>query len=882
MMKKLLLFILVFINSYNISSQVKIQKSPLNQEFINYINRARIPGYKKSSAGFATGYVPSPMYIHFSENDIQRESKKSSLANLPLTFDWRDSSCVTTVKNQGALGACWSFSTLGALESRFIRLGKGTLNIDLSEQNMATCHGFEAGIDDGGSDFIAAAYLTRLSGPVTEASDPYDDSNPDATCRLTGIVIPAYSPLAGWLPKDIQIVKKAIMEYGPVTSSIYMGIDYYLYKNNSDHTYYYNGAEAVDHGVLIVGWDDNKVVTGGYSSPKGTIGAWIVKNSWGTAWGDNGYFYVSYNDTKFLSSVSYFPEIINKTEIDTLYMNDWLGATNSYGYRKETAYALEKFIAPKEHFIRKIGTFIAASGTVIDIDIYDDFQGDTLLINPLASSHGNMCLFPGYETFDIPLKVNGDFYIRMKYFTPGFNYPIPVETKIIYQGELYAVPDILPSGTCWIGHTGGTWNALGSDIPDNQADLCIRIYADTTTDLNAYFTADKKVTCINSPVTFTQASNGTIQTYAWNFGADATPASASTAGPHQVSYSTIGKKNISLIITGSGGTKTLVKNNYVEVVDQLDIYLPYSEVKLVKNKSLPLTAFGADSYSWSPAAGLDTTSGPSVVASPADTIIYTVTGTTGTCTGSATIKVNVVKNPVNDNVCDAILLNVGHNGPFTNENATIEPDEPLPDTTDCNTQITWCEREGGLQASVWFKFVANKNVTSFTTRGMDTQIALYDATTCEAVLTGPRTLIAANDDYFGEKDKYAAAINNVSLVEGKTYFLQMDGSGGGEEGEFYIEIWNSPVGETKVNIAKSKPINLFPNPTKDEIKLIINNAPENFIVRIIDITGKTVLTDEIKSHSGTFEKQYKIPEKGLYLMRITGQNLNFTERIIRN
>jgi hypothetical protein len=295
-----------------------------------------------------------------------------------------------------------------------------------------------------------------------------------------------------------------------------------------------------------------------------------------------------------------------------------------------------------------------------------------------------------------------------------------------------------------------------------------------------------------------------------------------------------------------------------------------------------LTAFGADNYTWSPATGLNTTTGPTVIASPSDTIIYTVNGITGSCTGSNTIKINVVKNPVNDNVCDATILQAGYNGPFTNVNATVEANEPFPDTSNCNTQLTWCDKEGGLQASVWFKFVANKNSASFTTKGMDTQIALYDAANCEAVITGPRTIIAANDDYFGMKDKYAAALNNVTLVEGKTYFLQMDGSAGGDEGQFNIEIWNAPVGGTAINIADTKPVNVFPNPTKGEIKLRINNAPASFIVRIIDITGKTILTDEIRSNTGNFERQYDIPEKGLYLIRISGQGINYTERIIKN
>ena len=880
-MKKLIGYTLAIFISYNVSAQKIVDKSPLNQEFVDFINFSKSKGIKKTNNGYSTGFVPSPLKINFNDIDIKRESKKSSLVTLPAKFDQRDSGWITPVRNQGPLGACWSFATMGALETRFIRLGRATrLNIDLSEMNMATCHGFEAGINDGGSDFIALAYLTRLSGPVTEASDPYN-TNPNAVCGNGPFVIPAYSPISRWLPNDINVIKKIIRDYGAVTSSIQMG-NYTPYYNSSDYTYYYNGTAPVDHGVLIVGWDDNKVVTGGLLSPKGTVGAWIVKNSWGTPFGESGFFYVSYKDTKFNNSVAIYPDILDKSEIDTLYMNDWLGATSSFGFRQETGYVVEKFIAPKEHFIRKIGTFINSSGTVIDIDIYDDFQEDSLLTNLIASSHGNVVLFPGYETFDIPATVNGDYYVKIKYFTPGFNYPIPVETQITYLGETYAIPTINPSGTGWISYNGINWNALGNNIPDNEADLCIRVYADKNTDLNAYFNVNKTTTCINSPVTFTQASNGNVDTFNWNFGKDAIPATANTSGPHNVSYSSTGKKIVSLTITGPLGTRTLTKNNYVEVVDQLEIFLPYSEKNLVKGKSLPITAFGADNYSWSPPTGLNVTSGASVIANPVNTIIYTVNGSTGTCIGSTTIKINVLENPPNDNVCDAIMLTSGFNGPFTNVNSTVEPNEPLPDTTDCNTQHSWCDQEGGLQSSVWFSFIANSNSSSFTSKGMDTQIALYDAATCAAILSGSYTILAANDDYFGQSLKFAAALENIPLVPGKTYFLQMDGSGGGEEGSFTIEIWNADVGESEFKISKLSEFNVFPNPTNGLIRLYMKEAPETFTISIIDITGKTILNDVITSHSGIFDKQYFIPEKGLYLIKLIGEDVNYSRKVIRD
>ena len=205
-MKRIIGYILAVFIAYNLQAQVKVERSPFNQEFVEYVKMQKTTGIKKSSNGHGMGYVPSPKYLHFNTSDVNRFSKKSAQVELSARFDQRDSGWITSVKNQGELGACWSFSTMGALESRFIRLKKGTINLNLSEQNMATCHGFQAGINDGGSDFIAAAYLTRLSGPVAEASDPFD-YNINATCGPGPFVIPAFTPRAVWLPKDIKILR---------------------------------------------------------------------------------------------------------------------------------------------------------------------------------------------------------------------------------------------------------------------------------------------------------------------------------------------------------------------------------------------------------------------------------------------------------------------------------------------------------------------------------------------------------------------------------------------------------------------------------------------------------------------------------------------------
>jgi C1A family cysteine protease/PKD repeat protein len=869
---KIALTIIIAFSCYTALAQNTPEKAPFAPDFLQYLEIPKESRTKKSSLDKGRGYIPVFYNFHFDQNIISHESKKSIA--FPETYDLRNIlfGQVTPIRDQGPLGACWSFSTMGAIESNWLKKGYGIS--DLSEQNMATCHGFTWGIDDGGNDYIALAYLTRLKGPVTEESDPYS-INPNAVCKTSNLLTPAYTPTASFLPKDIKIIKAALMKHGAISASMYTGgAGMNNFYNTSNYTFYYGGTAPPDHGVLIIGWDDNKLVTGGPGSPGNAFGAWIVKNSWGSSFGNEGYFYIAYKDTRVLSSATIFPTRAEIDEIDTLYYNDYLGATSSYGFRQETAFALTKFHAPKEHFIRKIGTFVNAAGTMIDIEIYNSFQGDTLLKGLIASSYNNVVQFPGYQTFDIPAIVNGDYYVKLKYFTPGYNYPVPVEAEIVFQGQAFALPAIKESGHHWISQNSEKWLPLGNDIPEYEADLCIRAYADKSTEINPFFTSDKKFVCVGSPVTFTDESLGNISEYLWEFGFRASPRTANTKGPHLVTYERDGEQTISLTVKNAQQvSKTLIRKAYVESKSSsLDILLPYSNVQLVRGKSLPITAFGADTYIWSPSLGLNTSSGSTVIASPNNSTNYTVTGYSGACSGSNTISINIVDNPVNDDVCQAIeLMQNSKQGPFTNVYATVEDGEPAPPEGDCNEPLKWCV-EGGLQNSVWFWFTGPENGSaSFSAEGFDTQMAIYKASGCEDILNDNWELIAANDDYFGEDKFYAAALNSVSLIPGQKYLLQIDGSAGGEEGVFYIDYSNYPLKSSSLE-PENFSFSIFPNPAQAEFNFKFFSGDNSTIdVKILNLQGQVVFSKEFENSlvgvQSTIHLAHAIP--GFYIMEVS-------------
>ncbi|MFN8154237.1 MAG: MopE-related protein [Bacteroidia bacterium] len=152
---------------------------------------------------------------------------------------------------------------------------------------------------------------------------------------------------------------------------------------------------------------------------------------------------------------------------------------------------------------------------------------------------------------------------------------------------------------------------------------------------------------------------------------------------------------------------------------------------------------------------------------------------------------NVVTTAVsiqNDNVCNAIPVNIGLNGPFTNSGATTEAGEPIPPVTNCNGNGSWC---GGqvLSNTVWFTFTVPSGGSgryAVALPGWDSQVAIYKAASCGDILTGGSNLWAANDDSSGSP--YNAYAQIFCLTPGETVYIQVDGYGTGTNSAFALRI----------------------------------------------------------------------------------------------
>lgn len=884
----IVLFVLIFFSAMCYGQKLPKQ-APFNPEFVKYLKLRKEGKIKKG------GYIPSPANFDYSLAKKVYKPKQTR-GSLPSKYDLRDENLVSPAKDQGEFGTCWAFGTTGAVESYWMKIGIGQK--DLSEKHMATCHRFEYAYDEGGFFEMTTAYYTRHQGPVVELDDPYYTLKSKPECKA-GTTPAAFIDEARFLPGDKELLKQIIMNYGAVATTMASGSvaqnDYY---NDEDYTFYFDGSLPVDHAVLIVGWDDSKKVTGGGRSPKGNNrGAWIVKNSWGRSFGDKGFFYVSYKDSRFLSDNAIFPSYREYNEEENVHMYDDLGAISSYRGEDNTAYGLTKFEVEDKQFVHKIGTWIMSAGTKVDIEIYDDLDmTDTTETNFRAGKYDFVCDFPGYYTFDIPCAVEDEFYVKVKYHSPGYDYPLPVE--LVAQG--YGVPEIEEPGINWRSVDGKDWMPLGKGT-DDEIDLCIRAYTIPYEEPVAFFTANKEQVCVGSEVVFTDESQGEIDTYTWDFGEGGEPQTITVSEPfipQSVVYSTPGEKEITLTV--SKGSISNTQTRKVTVVDgNLNIFATPEKANVSLGKSTYLYVFGdADEFMWSPDKDLDSTVGATVLSTPTGLGSYTylVTGTQGTCTGTAVVSFMVNEAPANDDVVNAIQLKYGKNGPFTNEFATVESNEPYPDTTTtvaqehgsdepCNSQYTWCH-EGGLHNSVWFKIVAKENgMLSIDSYGFDNQMALYDAENIEDLFVkGKYTLLAANDDYHSESENYSATMLPLEGLEpGRTYWLQVDGSAGGDIGEMDIYVYHGVLSVPDNDLEKR--IVVYPNPSSDKFNVkLYPNFENKATIEVFDIHGRVIYSKRFDNVSGGLIQNIDLKEhaNGIYNFRFTFDNKTIIKKVILN
>lgn len=406
---------------------------------------------------------------------------------LPARYNLAENGFVTDVKNQQDSGNCWAFAALASLETCVLKASNKTFNFSVENMKnlieMYSAYGWKMETNEGGYNGMPMGYLASWLGPVNATLDPFDDKGTlspllDSEMHIQNIyVLPARTSYT-----DNDAIKEAILKYGGLYASYYHSAGYLNSKTNAYYDPYTGNG---NHAITVVGWDDNYSKNNFYTAPAGD-GAFIVKNSWGSSWGDNGYFYISYYD-RVLFAVNKdnqaFTYILNDTVRYTKnYQYDVAGMTDYLITGKKTVWYKNIYNATGNEVIAAVSTFF---NTTVDYEI-SIYVNDVLQLTQNGRHEGS-----GYYTIPlkeyVPVAVGDIFKIVVKLANPQNGYAaVPISEQLSTTRCYYA------PGVSYFSNDGKKW----TDLYDYSASAYSHTYNSQVACLKAFTVADMQNTTV--------------------------------------------------------------------------------------------------------------------------------------------------------------------------------------------------------------------------------------------------------------------------------------------------------------------------------------------------------------------------------------------------
>ena len=353
---------------------------------------------------------------------------------VPAKFDLRDEGRSTSVKDQGSYGFCWSFASTASMESNILtqKLVNSTRDeIDLSESGGAwfSCNGVADRNDStfgdhrndpyngtaGGNAVDAAESISSGYGAYPEELAKYDDVSVGYSEGLR-----YYSDYRlkdfSFLPEDFNLIKQRIMEKGAMYYTYKCFMDNYYETEDGKCTYSDNGksvnGEETDggHAVTIVGWDDN-FSKDNFHPDAGVKndGAWLCKNSWGEFWGNDGYFWVSYES--FAYEFGQF-EMQDKDSFDTIHQHQTSSEQYMFGgddvENPQYFSSANVFTATTAEQLKQI-CYTNAVDSNVNVKIYELSEGYKSPVDgKLLAEFDSDVLHAGTHCLDVPGNITFD------------------------------------------------------------------------------------------------------------------------------------------------------------------------------------------------------------------------------------------------------------------------------------------------------------------------------------------------------------------------------------------------------------------------------------------------------------------------------------------
>lgn len=349
---------------------------------------------------------------------------------MPLVFNtYNQFDAAAFIRDQGSAATCWAFAA-NTLFELSIAVNTGKI-LDFSEAHLLENAPMPVSPLSGGNFNISSTYYLNGLGPV--------DTNGHQNYRLTG-----YSEVNN----DLLKIKSNIMKYGAVLSSIYLNeSDTSVYKQ--DAFAYYNSSENKPrtHELVIVGWDDTYDKSNFQIKPS-RDGAFIAQNSFGNSWGDDGFFYISYEDVHIMDYTYTITDYKSSTKNTTLYYYDETGVTHFDAFDNAIpVFGVNQFTAKAASNLLSIGVYTTESDEVVSI-----YSGKGIFANTLGTALNTVTLREkGYHEIELPVPLTltskEGFWIAAQ-FEGTQSFLVPIEAP--YPGIDYTIKGL--PGRSFIGN----------------------------------------------------------------------------------------------------------------------------------------------------------------------------------------------------------------------------------------------------------------------------------------------------------------------------------------------------------------------------------------------------------------------------------------------
>lgn len=434
------------------------------------------------TGGIITAYDEMPGY-YYRYADVNNMEKVLFDTEYPERFDLREYGLVSAVRKQGGYGVCWAMAAVGSMETQL--LAKTGKEILLSPWHLAYFGSLLKGksMENGGDNVMATSLLADGVGPVSEDKVPYDSGDIDKKLQNDNeyTVTDVYSlkPYIYGTFFDKDTVKKLLYEKNAVSIGMAFKDDYY---NSAVASYYCPDSIENNHAVLIVGWDDNYSKENFNRAPEND-GAWIVKNSRGNDWGDDGYFYISYDDVNLSTASCYIISEDNKSQ--KIYSQDnrsWITSISTDKAQKScVGYMASVFLSEDDAKVTSVSFYTIEPGAEYEVYIYTNLEDKN---NPVSGIKSELTAgkndYFGYMTVELTEHVDIEkgewFSVVVKIVNPSSPYTVPVEASGYYYEKGISITNYIDTmiksdsykDNSFISNNGIVWRKIKNTVYEHK------------------------------------------------------------------------------------------------------------------------------------------------------------------------------------------------------------------------------------------------------------------------------------------------------------------------------------------------------------------------------------------------------------------------------